>query len=84
MNTKITGKGNFENSLQLVIELIVFFVPVALALIFTAMFGDTIGYSILIVIGLAFTLTHDLWMKNIYKRMQKRRYANLDGFHETR
>ncbi|MBR2882194.1 MAG: hypothetical protein IKB96_07705 [Prevotella sp.] len=84
LNTKITGKGNFENSLQLVIELIVFFVPVALALIFTAMFGDTIGYSILIVIGLAFTLTHDLWMKNIYKRMQKRRYANLDGFHETR
>lgn len=84
LNTKITGKGNFENSLQLVIELIVFFVPVALALILTALFGDTIGYSILIAIGLAFTLTHNLWMRNIYKRMMKRRYANLEGFHESR
>lgn len=84
LNTKITGKGNFENSLQLVIELIVFFVPVALALIFTALFGDTIGYTILIIIGAALTLTHNLWMRNIYKRMMKRRYANLEGFHESR
>ena len=84
LNTKITGKGNFENSLQLVIELIVFFVPVALAMILTAIFGDTIGYSILIAIGLLFTVTHQLWLRNIYKRMMQRRYQNLNGFHETR
>lgn len=84
LNTKITGKGNFENSLQLIIELIVFFVPVALALILTTIFGDNIGYSILIIIGLLFTVTHNLWLRNIYNRMMKRRYQNLDGFHETR
>lgn len=84
LNTKITGKGNFENSLQLVIELIVFFIPVALALILTAIFGDVIGYTILIIIGAMFTFTHELWMRNIYKRMMRRRYKNLDGFHETR
>jgi hypothetical protein len=84
LNDKITGKANFENSLQLVIELIVFFLPVALALIFTSIFGDTIGYIILIIIGLILTLTHPIWLRNIYKRMMKRRYANLDGFHETR
>ena len=84
LNEKITGKANFENSLQLVIELIVFFLPVALALIFTSIFGDTIGYIILIIIGLILTLTHPIWLRNIYKRMMKRRYANLDGFHETR
>lgn len=84
LNDKITGKANFENSLQLVIELIVFFLPVALALIFTSIFGDTIGYIILIIIGLILTLTHPIWLRNIYKRMMKRRYANLNGFHETR
>jgi hypothetical protein len=84
LNDKITGKANFENSLQLVIEIIVFFLPVALALIFTSIFGDTIGYIILIIIGLILTLTHPIWLRNIYKRMMKRRYANLDGFHETR
>ena len=84
LNEKITTKGNFENSLQLIIELIVFFVPVALALTFTAIFDDTIGYTILIIIGLAFTLTHHLWLKHIYRRMMTRRYQNLEGFHTTR
>ena len=84
LNDKITGKGNFENSLQLVIELIVFFVPVALALAFTALFGDTLGYSLLIAIGLVFTLTHNIWLKHIYRRMMARRYQNLEGFHATR
>lgn len=84
LNEKITGKGNFENTLQLIIELIVFFLPVATALLFTALFGETIGYTLLIIIGLLFTLTHSLWMKNIYHRMMKRRYENLDGFHTTR
>lgn len=84
LNEKITTKGNFENSLQLIIELIVFFVPVALALTFTAIFGDTVGYTILIIIGLAFTLTHHLWLKHIYRRMMTRRYTNLEGFHTTR
>lgn len=84
LNEKITAKGNFENTLQLVIELIVFFVPVAVALSFTALFGDTIGYTIMIVVGLLFTLTNSFWLKHIYRRMMKRRYDNLDGFHTTR
>ena len=45
LNEKITAKGNFENTLQLIIELVVFFVPVVLALTFTAIFGDAIGYT---------------------------------------
>jgi hypothetical protein len=84
LNDKITAKGNFENSLQLVVELVVFFLPVTLALLFTSLFGDTLGYTILIIIGLAFTVTHDLWLRNIYNRMMRRRYENLEGFHTTR
>ena len=84
LNEKVTSKGNFENTLQLVIELVVFFVPVAIAITLTTLFGDTIGYSILAVIGLAFTLTHSIWLRNIYNRFMKRRFTNIEGFHATR
>jgi hypothetical protein len=36
------------------------------------------------VIGLLFTITHPIWLKNIYRRMMKRKYVNLDGFHASR
>ena len=84
LNQKITSKGNFENTLQLIIELVVFFVPVFLALAFTAIFGDTTGYVIMIVIGAAFTMTHPLWLRFIYNKMMSRRYENIEGFHATR
>jgi hypothetical protein len=84
LNDKITGKNQLENKLQLIIELIVFFVPVLLVLVLQTIFSDTIAYIIMIVIGLAFTLAEPYWMRNIYQRMMKRRYQNLDGFHTTR
>ena len=84
LNQKITSKGNFENSLQLVIELVVFFVPVFLALALTAIFGDTLGYTIMIVLGVAMTAVHPYWLRNIYTRMMRRRYENIEGFHATR
>ena len=68
----------------MVIELVVFFVPVALSLLFTNIFDEAIGYYILIAIGLAFTLTHNIWLRNIYQRFMERRYENLEGFRATR
>ena len=84
LNEKVTSKGNFENTLQIVIEIIVFFVPVVLAMTLTSLFGNTIGYIILAVIGIVFTITHPIWMRNIYNRFMKRRYTNIEGFHATR
>ncbi|MBR2243369.1 MAG: hypothetical protein IJ888_01365 [Prevotella sp.] len=84
LNDKITGKNQFENKLQLIIELIVFFVPVALVLILQALFNDTVAYTVMIVIGLAFTIATPYWMRNIYQRMMRHRYENLEGFHSTR
>jgi hypothetical protein len=49
-----------------------------------AIFSDNVAYWVLILIGLAFTLTEPYWMRNIYRRMMKRRYDNLEGFHATR
>ena len=84
LNEKITGKNQFENKLQLIIELIVFFVPVVLVLILQALFSDTVAYIVMIVIGLAFTLAEPYWMRNIYQHMMRHRYENLEGFHSTR
>lgn len=84
LNEKVTSKGNFENSLQLILELVVFFVPVIITLILTAIFDNTVAYCIMITIGIAFTATHNWWLRNIYTRMMARRYENIEGFHATR
>ncbi len=84
LNDKITGKNQLENKLQLIIELVVFFVPVALVLVLQGIFNDTVAFVVMIVIGLAFTIANPYWMRNIYKRMMLRRYENLEGFHSTR
>ena len=84
LNEKVTAKGNFENTLQLVIEMMVFFVPVIIGVILTTLFGDTMGYIILIAIGAGFTFTHNIWLRNIYNRFMERHYENIEGFHATR
>ena len=65
LNEKVTAKGNFENTLQLVIEMMVFFVPVVIGVILTTLFGDTMGYIILIAIGAGFTFTHNIWLMSL-------------------
>ena len=44
----------------------------------------TFAYTIMLVIGLAFIFTHQLWMRNIYNRMMRRKYILLEGFRSSR
>lgn len=84
LNDKLTGKGQMENKLQFIVTLVVFFVPVFFVLLFTTLLGNVLGYIVVSVIGLAVTLAHPLWLRNIYRRMMLRRYQNIEGFHATR
>jgi hypothetical protein len=84
LNEKVTGKGNFENTLQLVIEAVVFIVPTFIATVLSLFLGDTIAYTILLVVGILFTVSHPIWLRNIYQRMMTRKYQNMEGFHATR
>ncbi len=84
LNDKITGKNQMENKWQLILSMVAMFVPVIMYMFFDACFGTTAAYWTLIVIGLMFTVTEPLWMRNIYQRMMRRRYENLEGFHTTR
>ena len=54
-----------------------FGVPLILYSLLNALLGETITYTILLVIGLGFTLTSPLWIKNVYHRFMKRKYGRL-------
>ena len=85
LNTKFIGKGTMEtNFLQIAVEIGAFLLPLVLLNIFPLVFGDIGGALALMAIGLLFILTYRVWLRDIYRRMMKRRYENLEGFHATR
>jgi hypothetical protein len=60
------------------------FLPVVIVAVLMLLFNATTAYIILALIGLLFTITSPLWLRNIYQRMMRRKYVNLEGFHATR
>jgi hypothetical protein len=56
------------------------FLPVIIVLILRAIFGETATYWFMLITGIAFVATSKYWLKWIYRRFQKRRYANMEGF----
>ena len=84
LQLKVTAKGNFENGMQLVIELFALFGPVLITGLGYLLVGLTYTYIIMCIVGLAFIIAHPIWIRNIYTRMMKRRYENLEGFMNTR
>ena len=83
LQQKMTAKGNFENGMQLVIEMIALFGPGAIAALGFLIVGETGTYIFMITLGLCFIVAYPLWIRNIYTRMMRRRYENLEGFHTT-
>ncbi len=85
LNTKFISKGNIENNyFQVVAELVAMFCPVIFISVMNSAFPENTSYIILLVLGLVFIVTHQLWIKNIYRRFMKRRYQNMESFRATR
>lgn len=85
LNTKFTSKNGLENNyFQVVASLGIFIIPMFVVSSLSALFEPDVTYAIMGTIGLAFILTHKLWLRNIYKRMMKRRYRNLESFRSSR
>ena len=85
LNTKFVGNGNMENNyVQVIASLAIFFLPVVLINILYSFFSEITICVVLMVIGLSFILSHRYWMKNLYSRMMKRKYVNMDGFRASR
>lgn len=85
LNTRLTSKSGIDNNyIQMLIVLFVLIVPNAFISIMLTFFSSYITYTILTIIGMAFIITNKLWLKDIYKRLMKRRYYNMEGFRESR
>lgn len=84
LNEGITGRQSIGTGFQNLISAAAFTIPMILYFTLNSLFGDTTGRWILLCAGLLFTLTANLWIKNIYIRFMKRRYKNMEGFRDTR
>lgn len=82
LNTKMTA--NNGTWVQQVITLVAMFAPIAISQLLVVIFGETIGFIILIGIGIAGVATHKIWIRNIYQRFMQRRYKNMEGFRASR
>jgi hypothetical protein len=80
LNTKLTGKNSGGNFFQTMIIMAGFFGPVIIIQPLITLLSETTALLIILGIGLTFTLTHPLWLRNIYRRFMKRRYENMEGF----
>ena len=74
-----------ENSwIMILIEVLAFTMPLLLVKIFMVFASENTAYIILLVIGLTFIGTHRLWLRNIYKRLNERKYENIEAMMATR
>jgi len=83
LNKKITARLS-TNGMQQVISLAVFALPLLLRFGLEAFFDRSVVDLIFILIGLAFMATHRLWIRNVYQRFMAKKYAQLEGFRDTR
>lgn len=84
LNQKITGKAQVENGFQLIVEVVGMTLPTILVIALLLVFDEETCYLILLAIGVILTALHPLWLRNVYVRMMRRKYVNLEGFHSSR
>lgn len=84
LNEGITGRQSTGTGFQNLISFASFGLPLSLYFGLRALWGEVAAEWILLLTGVAFTLASPLWLRNIYTRFMKRRYANMEGFRDTR
>ena len=82
MNSKLTRKQG--NTTQQIISTLIFFLPIGLERAATALLGEPWGYIFLALLGIVGIVTHQYWLRNVYKRFMARRYKNMEGFRASR
>jgi len=85
LNAKLIGKNGMENnSAQVILQLVAFFIPIVFVSILQVALSHTVSYIVILVIGLLFILTSNIWMRHIYNRMMARKYKNLEAMRASR
>lgn len=83
LNEKVTSRQT-NSAIQMLVNFGAFGVPLILYSTLNALLGETFAYIFLLTVGLGFTLTSPLWIRNVYHRFMKRRYENMEGFRDSR
>lgn len=83
LNEGVTGRQSTGTGFQNLVSLGSFGLPMTLYFSLKALCGEVAAEWILLGIGLTFTLTSHLWIKNVYTRFMRRRYQNMEGFRDT-
>ncbi len=83
LNVTVSGRQS-STGLQTLISICAFFIPLLLYSVTQTFFNETRSLWILLLIGVVFVLTSNLWIKNIYSRFMKRRYENMNEFRNTK
>lgn len=84
LNEGLSGRQSSGTGFQSLVSFGCFGVPLILLFSLKSLFGETIALWILLIVGIVFTFTSQLWIKNAYKRFMKRRYKNMEGFRDTK
>ena len=84
LNANLMKSNKSSNWIQGLVTGCAFMLPLLIDKLLSALLQEEIAHIILILIGLGFIATHNLWIKNIYKRFMKRRYQNMEEFRASR
>ena len=85
LNTKFIGKGSSENNwTQVIVQLLIFFVPVTFITIGEPLVGTVATYLTLLILGVVFIVTHRWWLQRLYQRFMRRRHDNVAALIATR
>ena len=84
LNESINGKQRNINTKAIMTSMCVFLLPALFMSVSNNFISQKTSLTVMVVIGIAFTATHRLWLKNIYIRMARQKYENIDTFYSTR
>ena len=84
LNSNLMKSNKSSNWIQGLVTGGAFMLPLLIDKLLSALLPEEVAHTILIVIGFGFIVTHNHWIKNIYKRFMKRRYQNMEEFRASR
>lgn len=85
LNEKLTTKGGLDgNYMQIFITIAILVIPNIIVTILQSILNNNVAYTVMLLIGLIFVSTSNIWLRNIYKRIMQRKYLLLESFIATR
>lgn len=84
LNTGLMGKKQGNSMYQTIIVALSFSVPLIINKLLTLLLTDDMAYLAMGTMGGFVFVTHKFWIRNIYLRLMKRKYENMEGFRNSR